>query len=256
MSYPNANEIETALLLRLYLDGGSDYQMKSSDTYQPLADQFGLSVADRVRGRTDGRSEPEWHNKIQWARNELRKANYLDESAPRGIWKLSPTGIQAAQQYMKHLITRSGALQDRIPGPEAINNDEHDALVESLPDIEELNLPVVEGKKQLITHFRRERNQAIVAAKKKQVLTNHQTLQCEACGFDFQQTYGKRGYGFCEAHHTKPLGAEEGETQTSLSDLAILCSNCHRMIHREPMLTVEELRQLIAEVSTSKTESR
>jgi len=36
-------------------------------------------------------------------------------------------------------------------------------------------------------------------------------------------------------------------TQTKLADLALLCSNCHRMIHRtKRWLTVEELKDLVA----------
>ncbi|MDP6032209.1 MAG: HNH endonuclease [Alphaproteobacteria bacterium] len=38
---------------------------------------------------------------------------------------------------------------------------------------------------------------------------------------------------------------EVGE-RTKLSDLVLLCSNCHRMVHRKrPWLTVRELRELI-----------
>jgi 5-methylcytosine-specific restriction protein A len=33
-----------------------------------------------------------------------------------------------------------------------------------------------------------------------------------------------------EAHHEKPLA--DGERQTRLSDVALLCATCHRMLHR------------------------
>jgi len=37
------------------------------------------------------------------------------------------------------------------------------------------------------------------------------------------------------------------EARTRLEDLALLCSNCHRMVHyRRPWLTLEELRQLLS----------
>ncbi len=59
------------------------------------------------------------------------------------------------------------------------------------------------------------------------------TLKCEVagCGFDFEQTYGRLGAGFVEVHHRRGL-ARSGPTKTKLADLAIVCANCHRMIHR------------------------
>ena len=59
--------------------------------------------------------------------------------------------------------------------------------------------------------------------------------RCQACSFDFEKRYGEIGKGFIEAHHLRPLSElPEGE-QVSLdpkSDFAVLCANCHRMIHR------------------------
>jgi 5-methylcytosine-specific restriction protein A len=59
-------------------------------------------------------------------------------------------------------------------------------------------------------------------------------LLCEVpnCGFDFEVTYGQIGEGFIEVHHLRPLSEADGPTVTSLDDLAIVCSNCHAMIHR------------------------
>jgi 5-methylcytosine-specific restriction protein A len=57
--------------------------------------------------------------------------------------------------------------------------------------------------------------------------------------------YGDLGAGFAECHHKLPLAA--GERRTLLSDLAIVCANCHRMLHRRsPWLTVEELQEILA----------
>jgi 5-methylcytosine-specific restriction protein A len=65
----------------------------------------------------------------------------------------------------------------------------------------------------------------------------------EACGFDFEKEYGERGKDIVDAHHTKPLSELPKGRKTSASDLALLCANCHRVIHAaRPWLTVEELR--------------
>lgn len=66
-------------------------------------------------------------------------------------------------------------------------------------------------------------------------------LECEVCGFDFATRYGDLGTGFIEAHHILPLAAA-GPATTRLADLALVCSNCHRMLHRaKPWMTPEEL---------------
>lgn len=42
------------------------------------------------------KTEPQWQNELRWARNSLRKQRYLDEAAPRGLWRLTSAGMQAA----------------------------------------------------------------------------------------------------------------------------------------------------------------
>lgn len=58
-------------------------------------------------------------------------------------------------------------------------------------------------------------------------------LRCEVpgCGFDFARTYGALGEGFAHVHHLRPLGDRDAATPTSTADLAIVCANCHAMIH-------------------------
>lgn len=71
---------------------------------------------------------------------------------------------------------------------------------------------------------------------------------CEACGFIFENFYGEIGSGFIEVHHKKMLTSDKGKSRlTTLSDVSVVCANCHRMIHRagkEP-LTIKELQEHI-----------
>jgi 5-methylcytosine-specific restriction protein A len=80
-------------------------------------------------------------------------------------------------------------------------------------------------------------------------MKRHGKLACEACGFDFAIHYGDRGNGFIECHHIKPVAdIVEGQT-THIDDLVLLCSNCHRIIHRRrPWLSVIALKDLMSEV--------
>lgn len=102
-----------------------------------------------------------------------------------------------------------------------------------------------EGDARLVLHFRRERDPGIRRAKLAQVLERAGVLSCEACGFDFAQCYGDLGRGFAECHHIQPLAA--GVRETTLDDLAVVCANCHRMIHRSAVpLDLEALRRILA----------
>lgn len=115
----------------------------------------------------------------------------------------------------------------------------------TLPDID-LPTTGTEGAARLVSHLRYERNRALVEAKKAATLQAKGHLSCEVCGFDFAATYGALGEGFCEVHHLVPLSASADSVTTTLDDLAILCSNCHRIIHRaEPMLSVSQLSEVV-----------
>ena len=69
-----------------------------------------------------------------------------------------------------------------------------------------------------------------------------------ACGFDFQEKYGDRGSKFIEVHHLKPISSLEKETIVDhKTEMAVVCSNCHRMIRRkkDKVLSLKELREII-----------
>jgi hypothetical protein len=87
-----------------------------------------------------------------------------------------------------------------------------------------------EGQRKLVMHIRYERDPRIVESKKRAVRSLRGSLACEICDFDFG-LYKGIGEGFCEVHHKRPLSQANGRIQTRLKDLAIVCSNCHRMIH-------------------------
>lgn len=103
-----------------------------------------------------------------------------------------------------------------------------------------------EGRGLTRQHQVRERNQRLVQRRKEQFRKLHGRLFCEVCGFDFAEVYGKRGEGFIECHHTRPLHSLKPGDKTRLADLALLCSNCHRMIHASrPWLSLAEPRALL-----------
>ena len=95
-------------------------------------------------------------------------------------------------------------------------------------------------------HLFRERNRELVKKKKADTLKRTGSLSCEVCSFDFAKAYGVRGEGFAEVHHTKPLHTLQPGTKTKLEDLAVLCANCHRMVHaKKPWLEIIELKNML-----------
>lgn len=104
-----------------------------------------------------------------------------------------------------------------------------------------------EGAIRLRLHRSRERSRALVDRAKAMFVQSNGRLYCEICGFDFERTYGPIGAHFIEAHHAKPLSAMAEGEETSVTDLRMVCSNCHRMLHRgDPSQVFEQLkRQLV-----------
>lgn len=116
-----------------------------------------------------------------------------------------------------------------------IKNDELDDQIE-----------VKEGAVIYKLHKYRERDTKIIKKKKEREYLRLGKLPCEACTFDFFQKYGKLGYKYIECHHRTPLSDFSSSSKTGLNDLALVCSNCHRMLHRKvDTLSVEGLRNVL-----------
>jgi len=105
-----------------------------------------------------------------------------------------------------------------------------------------------EGKAKYRTHRSYERDSAISKRAKAKKLAETDRLECEVCGFDFHAVYGEIGLGYIEAHHKIPVSELGATKKTKIGDLALVCSNCHRILHRfKPMKSVKELKELLGE---------
>ena len=67
---------------------------------------------------------------------------------------------------------------------------------------------------------------------------------CEGCGLNFSTLLNGRGLRALQVHHKKQLALRETPEATSLDDLAVVCANCHAIIHTDPRaaMAVEELK--------------
>ena len=101
-----------------------------------------------------------------------------------------------------------------------------------------------EGKMVERKHKRRERNSKVVKLAKALFKKTHGMLFCQVCELNFEEKYGKLGAGFIEAHHTIPVSEMKSGHITRIEDFAMLCANCHRMIHKKsPWLKIDQLKE-------------
>ena len=104
---------------------------------------------------------------------------------------------------------------------------------------EEENTALEGGKSaRLVSYF--ERNAGLRAA-----AIAHHGLTCVACGFNFGRVYGEHGASYIEVHHLVLVSTLlEPASVNPMTDMTVLCSNCHRMIHRQrdAPLSLEQLR--------------
>lgn len=102
-----------------------------------------------------------------------------------------------------------------------------------VPTLDDVSAPTdIDEIPEYRLHRRIERNRATARLAK-----DVHGLRCQACRLDFMELYGELGRDFIEVHHRRPLAGLTGSGRVTLrvaTDLAVLCANCHRMIHRLP----------------------
>lgn len=147
--------------------------------------------------------------------------------------KEHPAARFNAVEAKNYFISRNYDVIDRRDGPEKRIAIEDDGS--AFP----------EGRVLYAKHRKLERDSALARKAKARRLAETGKLCCEVCTVDFLKVYETRGDGFIEAHHKKPVSSLDGTEKTKVTDLALVCSNCHRMLHRgTPLLSVEQLKEI------------
>lgn len=80
------------------------------------------------------------------------------------------------------------------------------------------------------------------SAKNRTRMLDRANGRCEGCDRNFRMGFGLRGDRALEVHHLKPLSQTGSNTSTRLTDLAVLCATCHRLVHADPQLRISGLR--------------
>jgi len=118
--------------------------------------------------------------------------------------------------------------------------------IENNVDITEDDEGFEEGKRMLRNHVCRERNYQVIKEAKERLQKGK--LICQICEFNFEIRYGEIGVDYIEGHHIIPVSELEEGAKTKIEDIVLVCSNCHKMLHRRrPWLKVGELKELLIE---------
>lgn len=146
-------------------------------------------------------------------------------SGAQGVrrWASRPSGVQHAP-----LSTFFGTLRSALIAgahPDELEADDDPGIPAAL-----------EGQAKRLFVIHRQREARLRAAKIAEALrrdAGHLICEVPGCGFDFWLRYGDLGRAYAQVHHVRPLASlgSAGE-RTHVRDLAIVCANCHAMIHR------------------------
>jgi len=71
---------------------------------------------------------------------------------------------------------------------------------------------------------------------------------CCVCNVDYSSLLDGKGVRVLQVHHRKQLATSDVPRLTNLKDLAVVCANCHLLIHMNPKraLSVEALKQMLS----------
>ncbi len=104
----------------------------------------------------------------------------------------------------------------------------------------------IEGTVVARMHKQRERNRKLRGLKVSQARKTDPGLHCEVCGFGFADYYGSIADGLIEVHHLRSLSELGGPSRVRLADLALVCPNCHWVLHRQrPWISADQLKSLL-----------
>lgn len=221
-----------------YLLLGQNTGLTTSQIIAILSEELEISGRDAelLNNRNDSHFSQKVRNLVSHRTLESKGlASY--ESGGGGLHKITALG----EKYLLDNINGFTFILDNSFTPEQRK---------SIIDVDYSNLIIEEG----YTKFSQVKTK-IRSRKLVEIAKEHYSVQgkiyCSACNFNFENHYGERGRGFIEIHHLTPIFAYENEFEqnlnAALSNVAPVCSNCHRMIHRnnDELLSIPSLKALI-----------
>ena len=172
-----------------------------------------------------------------------------------GFKNVSSTKITLKKDKQREIWVKStafGKIYDRVVAKGGTSEVFEEPDLEDIEIIENLN---GSEKKAIRKHREHEKYYIKTDPTFIKKLKKKFNYTCQACNLNFEKIYGKYNnkLDYVEAHHIVPkseiikmidLNQELGREE---KDFAILCANCHRMIHRYGYPSLEEFKKKIRE---------
>jgi len=253
---------ETELILpSLYLMSLNGGRITTSELIQKLRDIMKPTGEDLqiLTGRADDKFSQKVRNLK--AHSTFERFGYAEyKGGPRdGYVETSKDGklhLKENQDILKYLLINDFTYADLTENLRKVEQNQNKKKIETFDE----NIIIQEGTKRLaeVAVYERSstlRNYAI------QFFTKDDRISCNCCTFNFGDFYGQEiGKGFIEIHHTKPIFKYEDEDlentlQQAVKNLTPVCSNCHRMIHRNWKKPIE-IQVLIDNINANGVFSR
>lgn len=167
------------------------------------------------------------------ARSEFNTPVLEKYQGGRTFYGIYDSTRETAERVSSHFCMRAAAFIEDVARalPRATLDDEHREVY-----------PHFENRKHVTSHLQRERSKLLATECKIR-----DKYECQVCDLRFEDSYGRLGSEFAEAHHRVPLKQLRENVRTRVEDLATVCANCHRMLHRMEgkRNDIERLRSII-----------
>lgn len=194
----------------------------------------------------------------------LRRLPYHPATTRKDSFR-NPDGVAFKLQNLRHVATGKGlgkvSKMDRAIWAELGGRPEetkrlaemilaavkHADELQTYPDVDDED-EFLEGRVLTQNHKRRERSPKL----RRHLLAQRQKkgpLKCDMCHASSMSLSAKFEDASFEVHHLIPVSTAE-ERKTRISDVALLCANCHRLLHRaisnaKRWLTLDEGRSIM-----------
>jgi len=202
-----------------------------------------------------GRKDTKFSQKVRNLRSHetLEKLGYAEyfKIKNMGFFKLTKSGekyLNENKELIKYLLNNPFEYNEiKNLFDEAVKNNKEKRKI----NIFDENIIITEGNEKIIYQKTYERSKKLREYAIEYYKKNGEII-CDICCFNFKEFYGKLGEGFIEIHHLKPIFMFEGEDlnkkiEEALKNVVPVCSNCHRIIHRNRMqpVSIETMKKYV-----------
>lgn len=183
------------------------------------------------------RSDDKFSQKVRNLKAHNTFERYDFAKYKKGIVTITSKGLKYLQKNMdklRYLLVNDFQWDDLKEGLGIIQKStEQKRKIEVFDE----TITIQEGVKKLVETKVYERSSTLRKIAIEHFTKNDDIL-CDACKFSYNKFYGRIGKGYIEIHHIKPIFKYEDEElgktiDASLKNVVPVCSNCHRMIHRD-----------------------